>query len=689
MTTRSDELLDLVLKRVGTSERRQERLALEETWLTLRLFWENRSDVDVIGGRVFSGWTMDNDPDEIRYKVNMIRAQGDTSVAKVLSVDAQFQARPPTSSKRDRDAADVTNKVFQHIREVTDHQLTHHLSTTQAMIYGSSVVEVGWDPRLGEPDRYYYDAKESMMRVPPVLLNDQQKQQKEAMGLFEDLAPGDISLELHSPFGFHWDTASRDKGIAGCHWVATRHFVDIERVAEAFNVDEHSIMPVETDGGLINYEEAIAYMNGIYGSVLFSMPRPEEKRGKRTLMIHLWQRPDSKNKKGLHVVYAGGRILNADNCENPFGADRSRKAHLPFVKQDWKPRPGNFWGVGQVEDALQPQYYLNKARSSKIEYAEQHGMPPAFVSSDSGIDTDTMTLKPGALYRTRSSSPQPMQIGPAPQQTRDVLDANALCEGDLNKVMSQSPIDGGKMPGQIRSGAGIRSINEERFAGLTIPARMSVRSIRDTGNICLSIAKLRYSPTTERLYRYYGEDNEWAVAAFTSMDIVNDIVIIGEPDVSDSIAGQREELLDMLNMGFFDPNLPPETRTLLIKAYRFKTADELISRQIQAENSQDREIEEMIADPLKYGDMGYPVMPWEDHQTEMNAIVAFMYSSDAKALQKTPEGARALAVITKHWQDHAMMLAQQQAAMQQMNGDSDQEDTPGRASQPKKQEQPQ
>lgn len=690
MNARDSELDEMVRKRIGKSERRQERLSLEEQWMTLRLFWENRSDCEIQGGRVLSAWSRTSDPDEVRYKVNLIRAHGDTAVAKVRAVNATFMARPPTDQKRHRDAAEVTNKVFKHIQQVTKWDRTHLLSTIQAMIYGTSPIEVGWDPKKGEPDRYYLDSAEQRLRMPAALLTEEQRQEKESRNLFEDLPPGDLDAWIHSPFGFHWDTASRDRGIAGCHWVGTRHYVDVERVAEAWGVDENDIPAMDADSGLLNYEEYLANLVGIFGSPLFDAgARAEEKRGKRTLKIEIWQRPDSKNPKGMHVVWCGGRIMNSGKTDNPFCADRSSQAHLPFLLQHWKPRPGNFWGVGLVEDALQPQYWTNQMRSSKMEFALVHGQPAIFMPSDSGLDTAEQTTKAGRIYRTRSGMPMPVQIGPTPQQGRDVGDVAMMAEGDLNRVMSQTEIDGGKLPGQMRSGSGMRAINEERFVGLTIPAQMSVDAICEMGNISLSIAKLRYSQTKERLYRYLNDTNEWAVQAFTGADIVNDIVVVGEVDIADSIQGQRDFVMDMVATGIFDPTVPPDLRAMIFKSLKYKTADGFIAEQVQAEDNEDREVQEMIADPLKYGEIGYPVMPWENHAVACKALVRFMYSNDFRRLSQTKEGLRSQAMITMHWQQHAMMLAQQQAQqamMQRSLGGGEQKGQPSKPKQPQTQE---
>lgn len=681
----NSDLIQMIQKRVGTSERTQGRLAREDQWLTLRLFWENRSDCDIVNGRVYSTWGQSLDPDEVRYKCNLIRARGDTAVAKVLAVDADLQARPPTEKKRDRDAALVTNKIFGHVQQVVDWPMMRLLGTTGAMIYGSQVYEIDWDPNIGEPDRYYLIERGVKARVPPVMLSEEQRQAKEDAGLFEDMPPGDITLNLVSPFAFHWDSSSRDKGIAGAQWCATRLFADTERVAEAFNCAERDVPVVEADSGLNNYEEALAFMDGPYGSVLFDQGRPEDKRGKRTLLITMWQRPSKLHPKGLRVVMAGNgsnaKIMNPGSTNNPWAVDRSRHAHLPFVLQHWKPRPGNFWGVGAVEDALQPQYYMNKMRSAKIDFALVHGQPATYVDSKSGLDSNAMTTKVGRIYRLNGNAPPPT-IGPIPQQPREVMDVSMQTQSDLDAVMSQSEVSGAKLPGQIRSGTGIRALNQERFQGLTIPAQMFVRATAQVGNVALSIGKLKYREP--RIMRYLGSDDAWAVRSFTHMDIVNDIIVTGEPDISDSIAGQKEEVQDWVQSGLFNPQMPQSTQAMIFEAIKFKGAQRILAAMTSSRDHQDREIQEILADPMKYGDKPYPIMPYENHELEMEVCVAFLLSADAEALKSDQIGRAALAQITAHWELHSQALAQQRA--QQLAMMEAAKGQPGQASQPKQAE---
>ena len=165
------DLLRMIETRVGWRERRPERLALEQLWITSMAFWSGKHRFWFADGRImpFEDNVYEPNDNEVRYKVNLIRARVDAAVSKVLGVDADFQVRPPTGKARDRYNAELSNKVFAHIREVADWQMTQLNSKQWSAICGSSFVKVYWDPLVGEPDRFFWDTKQNKSVVPEVM----------------------------------------------------------------------------------------------------------------------------------------------------------------------------------------------------------------------------------------------------------------------------------------------------------------------------------------------------------------------------------------------------------------------------------------------------------------------------------------------------------------------------------------
>lgn len=128
-------LIEMIDKRVGLHESRLERLALEESWITNVAFWSGKQRFYFEQGRLFDAGI--DDPDEAtHYKVNLIRSRVLAACAKVLAVNAQFRCRPPTGTARDRELSQLAERVFAHIREVSDFDWHLMMSTVWKAVCG-------------------------------------------------------------------------------------------------------------------------------------------------------------------------------------------------------------------------------------------------------------------------------------------------------------------------------------------------------------------------------------------------------------------------------------------------------------------------------------------------------------------------------------------------------------------------
>jgi hypothetical protein len=119
INTNEGDLIQMIDKRVGLHESRLERLALEESWISNVAFWSGKQRFFFEQGKLYDA-ALDNPDEAIQYKINLIRSRTLAACAKVLAVNAKFRVRPPTGTSRDRELAQLSEKVFDHVREVTD-----------------------------------------------------------------------------------------------------------------------------------------------------------------------------------------------------------------------------------------------------------------------------------------------------------------------------------------------------------------------------------------------------------------------------------------------------------------------------------------------------------------------------------------------------------------------------------------
>lgn len=672
--SRTEELVKMLDDRVGIHQHsRPERIGIEQQWITANLYFKGLQRIEWVDGRVLNrGYT---DDDEARYKVNLLAARLIAAASRVLNQNGEFDVRPPRGDMKSREMAALSKRLFEHIQEITDFEWQSINSTISKALYGTNLYKTIWDPTIGDPSRYFWNDKQAKAVIPESMLTDDQISDKLTQGLYEDRAPGDIRIDVLSPFTCFPDWSARGTGIRNCKWFAEKHHVDIDVIAERFDKDPKDIRPTEISQGLMNYEDAMQAASGGAWMPPFAVTVPKDKQHKRTLYIEYWARPSKLLPKGQRICFAGGEILNDDDLDNPYAADKTGWSHLPYSPDYWIPDSSRFWGKSLAEDMLTPQFYLNEARSQKMMFMRLFGLPNTYIGKNAGLDTDNMEAG-GRIYGVEEASNYKVQHGPAPQMPAEVAVLDAEIISDLNAVASSSQIEGDKMPGQLRSGAAVSQMNQDRFMGLSIPARCTLRATRDVGRQALAIGKMYYGPN--RVMQYLGEGNEWVVETFNGANLLNDVVITSDPGMLTSADESAQKMMDAISAGALNPQFDQETRTLIWSAMEFRTGDEFVKQRLAAKRACEREIQVVTRDPAKYV-KGYPALDWQDHDIYMSTLKAFFYTPEFEALDTGTQG-----ILSANFAQHQQFLMQAQIAQAQaIEATKGAPGTPGMASQPR------
>lgn len=655
---KSTEYDDLIKKRVDPKSMRAERYAMEESWLRMMKAYVGRFDTSFLDGQ-FVDIDLGDDGFglELDYNGNITRPLIMRSVSTVMAANVKFDAMPQSPKMKHLRIAQLTKQVFHHLRAVTGYDDTTSLSATLwAAICGSAFLKCWWDPLAGEADRYYVESKSSRRVVADAYLDPQVRLEMDRAGLFEDYHQGEISIDVVNPFSFYHDWSARDAGIKACQWVAEKHWVDIDIAAERLGIDESELTPDRENQGVRNYEDALAFMASSRFMGPYNWLEPMDKRGKRVMWVDMWQRPSRKHPKGLRIVWAGGGVRKAG--DNPNIADKSGLLHLPFVKQDWSPQPGRFWGSGLAEDLGPLNWHFNKGRSAEATFLNIHGAPATFIDSSSGVPAQNFSVRAGRTYQIAHNS-SPVQYGPTPQLPSEVIQFPETVYRDMRVIASQGDSVQGNLPGQVRTGAGFEAINRERHLPLSIPAKQWAICTRDLGRMGLTYVQLNYKEP--RMLSLIGADGKLAVREFTGADISNDIVIVGEPSVSDTREARRAEVLDAVQIGALQPAQNPDHARWVAEELHFGTDGDAVRKLIAPEMR-----EELILDHIRENPQYFPVMDWEDHDAGAMTVQRYMMSPEFDQLDP-----RTQAAIAVRWNEHRKFIQSaqmQMAALMQMQG---------------------
>ena len=665
------DVLAMLDKRLPRRGETVERLGLERKWLSNILYCYDKHYFTFAG---YSPVEVKRGQNEIRSQTNYVKPAISRAVVKVLNIKGRFAAIPDGDTLEAREQARLGEIIFQHLRTATCYDREKTLMTFWAALCGSGFLKNVYDPLLGDTERFYHtnDGNKSVIRGN--LLPADEKARKDVAGEFDEIPNGEISCEATSPFQMHEDPISKGK-IEHCRFIFQQQWLPTEWIAERFNVDEKDLTIESNLTSANRLDQAVSMLSSGLTGFQPMTGGDERTRFKLSRLVQMWERPSRKNPKGRYVVVGGERGLIDEH--NPYVGDNTAVCHIPFTKMDWMPVMGRFFGSALADSLTPLQYRYNESRSRTAEFENIYGRPIMILPKGAGLSKVNMEIKTGGVYEANTNAGTPTFF-PQPALPPDVMQNSQTIAGEMRYISSQSDVDGSKMPGQIRSGAGLNALQRDRDLVLDLTIASSLEADRMSGCQQLTLAKMFY--TTERIAYLRGPGGQWSSKRFKSGDFSNKIRIIGEPGEYQTSDQYKQELQDMVTTGMLQPATNPEDRQVIAKAIKFQSAEEIVVDLIQHEERQEQEIRDMMKAPQKFRDGVYPVLPYEDDQAHQRVLERLFNSDEFQDLDELTRS-----VLSAHWQAHdnqkMQKLAQQMQMMEASKGAPGQT---GVASQPRR-----
>lgn len=602
---------------------------------------------------------------EVRYRANLIWPAIERAVAKVMNSSAAMRVAPKSGSPHHRTAALTSDRVLTHVQQQRGYRRRREEATRIAAIMGSAFIKTTWDDRIGDLRRFYGDRSRTVLPA-----TREEEAELERQGLFEDLYEGDIRYDVVTPFSFHWDWNSRTD-LDACQWCAEMTYQSISHVAEMYDLRERDIVPDDNIGSSSAYEQTLAFITSGNGTTPYTyMPRQLQMEG-RTSVTELWHRPTRKYPQGMHIVRIGPNVIKVD--KNPY---RMTGRPLPFAKIDWAPCPKRFIGLGIAEHIMAPQHRYNESRGKMTEFQNVWGQAPMYVG-EGGISPENVHIKPGRVYEYNRTAGK-IEPGPTPTYPPEVAQNAQIASGEIDRISSMSDPDMSGLPGQIRSGEGMRAFFNEKNLLLSTSQRSVIEADQEVAVQTLGLVRANYG--NDRTLKVTGLSGMFEILTFQAADVHNDVHIVSDVRDADSILAYKAELGELLQIGALDPANNPKHRRLMYNAYQFNTHEEILDDFTLDQANQEREIQDMIADPVRFQQKPYPVAEFEDHEVHSDTLARFMKTDEFRSLDPVTQG-----VLYVHYQMHQQALAeimQKQIEMQEAIKGSPGEK--GKASQPRR-----
>lgn len=211
----------------------------------------------------------------------------------------------------------------------------------------------------------------------------------------------------------------------------------------------------------------------------------------QVLIVEMWCRDwvtmDEDVKGNKTLKYPKGRVIT---CLPELGVVLSDKKNpykdgkFPFVLMKNYDIPFEFWGVGEVEQILSPQIYINELTNQIVDNAKNTANMQWIIDKNSGISKGKLTNRPGLVIRKNPGSevkrdaPQPM-----PVYVRETIDTFKADIQDISGVLDS--LKGEKQTGVVAASA-ILALQEASQSRIRLKIKIMESNLGELANMVYS-----------------------------------------------------------------------------------------------------------------------------------------------------------------------------------------------------------
>ena len=284
---------------------------------------------------------------------------------------------------------------------------------------------------------------------------------------------GDINIKPIDPFNIFPDPLAEN--IDNSEYIVYATYKNANQLKQMFPNKASAI-----EGSRINMSELVA-----------NRDENDSQEENQVLVLEMWCRDwttmDENVKDEQVLKYPKGRVITClpelgiilDDKKNPY-----KDGKFPFVLMKNYDVPFKFWGVGEVEQILSPQIYINELTNQIIDNAKSTANMQWIIDKNSGIGQEKLTNRPGLVIRknpgseVRRDTPPPM-----PTYVRETIDVMKADIQDISGVLDS--LKGEKQTGVVAASA-ILALQEASQSRIRLKIKIMESNLSELANMVYS-----------------------------------------------------------------------------------------------------------------------------------------------------------------------------------------------------------
>lgn len=211
----------------------------------------------------------------------------------------------------------------------------------------------------------------------------------------------------------------------------------------------------------------------------------------QVLILEMWCRDwvtmDEIVEGKKQLKYPKGRVITClpelgillSDKKNPY-----KDGKFPFVLMKNYDIPFEFWGVGEVEQIMSPQHYINELTNQIIDNAKNTANMQWIIDKNSGIGQGKLTNRPGLVIRKTPGSEVRRDTPPAmPIYVREQIE---ILKKDIQDISGVFDSLKGEQQGSVTAASAILALQEASQARIRLKIKLMEASLSELAQIVYS-----------------------------------------------------------------------------------------------------------------------------------------------------------------------------------------------------------
>lgn len=418
---------------------------------------------------------------------------------------------PQSTDINDENRADSAKMALTAMAQMNDFETVLASGDMANFLCGQSYTRVSWDKNLGGLDPRFVKARADNMDLS-----------------YEDGTPipyamkGDIDYKVMGP-----DKCYEELG--------RKRWKDVTNISE---IDWIHINELEADYP----DKDISPTDSIYHSYFSAEERLDWVN--HSMVVTFYYKPDRFLPKGKMVKFTPSTILEITDFPYKHGK-------LPYIFDTDIDVQGEITGrpfVGNIEKLQR----LHDMASASMARGFAISNSPKWVYAKGSIDPNKLTNSYSSLEFKGPIRPTLESFNGVPQASMPILD---WAEKGIEKSSTIYGISRGEPPAGVKAAVALQFLDEQEMQRESRGMSKRQKRIIELNEMTLSLMQQFYTAEDGRILKILGEDNQYLIRDFSTMDLSGefDIRIENSSSLPDSKTGKIAAILDLNTATQADP----------------------------------------------------------------------------------------------------------------------------------------